>query len=199
MISMTAVSVFAYTNEEKLEILQNSEDAFQRGYDLLMQRDSEGDSIYTEKTIDAVEEAWYGVGVVINNNKDAQIEEWTDEAFTELKEKTDILNAACDAVVLKTTIKVTPTSKSFKAKDLKKKAKTFNLKAKVSSGAKASFKKSSGNSKISVTKAGKVTVKKGLKKGSYKVKVKVSVPKTTVNGTPAEAKTKTGTVTVKVK
>ena len=37
------------------------------------------------------------------------------------------------------------------------------------------YKKTSGNKKITVsTKTGKVTVKKGLKKGAYKVKVKVT-------------------------
>ena len=39
---------------------------------------------------------------------------------------------------------------------------------------KLSYKKSSGNKKITINKTtGKVTIKKGLKKGTYKVKVKV--------------------------
>ena len=44
---------------------------------------------------------------------------------------------------------------------------------------KVTFKKLSGNKKITVSKAGKVTVKKGLKKGkTYTVKVKVTSAKT---------------------
>ena len=40
---------------------------------------------------------------------------------------------------------------------------------------KLSFKKSSGNKKIKVDKkTGKITLSKGLKKGTYKVKVKVT-------------------------
>ena len=93
------------------------------------------------------------------------------------------------------TIKVSPLTKTFKAKALKKAKKTFALKAKVNSKAKASFKKTSGNKKITVSKAGKVTVKKGLKKGSYKIKVKVTAPATKAY----KAVTKTFTITVKVK
>ncbi len=38
---------------------------------------------------------------------------------------------------------------------------------------KVSYKKSNGNKKIKVSSTGKVTVKKGLKKGTYKIKVKI--------------------------
>ncbi|MCR5208403.1 MAG: hypothetical protein K6C14_08015, partial [Eubacterium sp.] len=37
-----------------------------------------------------------------------------------------------------------------------------------------SFKKSKGNKKITVAKNGKITVKKGLKKGTYKIKIRVT-------------------------
>ena len=45
------------------------------------------------------------------------------------------------------------------------------------SGAKVTYKKANtaGKSKVTVSAAGKVTVKKGLKKGTYKVKVKGTV------------------------
>lgn len=58
------------------------------------------------------------------------------------------------------------------------------------------YTKSSGNQKITVDKkTGKITVKKGLKKGTYKVKVKVKAA-----GTSAyKSKTVTVTVTIKVK
>lgn len=51
------------------------------------------------------------------------------------------------------------------------KAKVFTLK---NANGKVTFKKVSGNNKIAISSAGKVTVKKGLKKGTYKVKVKVT-------------------------
>ena len=60
---------------------------------------------------------------------------------------------------------------------------------------KVTYSKSSGESKITVSSAGKITVKKGLKKGTYKVKVKV---KAAGNDT-YKAATKTVTVTIKVK
>lgn len=39
---------------------------------------------------------------------------------------------------------------------------------------KVTYKKTSGNKKIAVSSAGKITVKKGLKKGTYKIKVKIT-------------------------
>lgn len=71
-----------------------------------------------------------------------------------------------------------------------KKKTTASLKVVTSkSGAKSTFKKASGNAKITVSKAGKITVKKGLKAGkTYTAKVTATV------GT----QTKTVKVTVKV-
>ncbi|MBR2278615.1 MAG: hypothetical protein IJ872_05290 [Eubacterium sp.] len=60
---------------------------------------------------------------------------------------------------------------------------------------KVTYKKASGNKKITVAKNGKITVKKGLKKGAYKVKVKV----TAAGNTNYKAATKTATVTIIVK
>lgn len=92
-------------------------------------------------------------------------------------------------------IKVKAASKSYKASALKKKAQSFKLGASANSKGKVSFKKTSGNAGIAVSSTGKVTVKKGLKKGTYKVKVRVSVA---ANGS-YKARSKTVTVTVKVK
>ena len=115
-----------------------------------------------------------------------------------IKEATEALDKAVSAAKTKsgaTVKKVSPLKKTFKAKKLKKKALKFKMKATVSSKAKASFKKVSGNKKITVAKTGKVTVNKGLKKGSYKVKVKVTAPATA----NAKAAAKTVTLVVKVK
>jgi len=96
------------------------------------------------------------------------------------------------------TMKAAPKAKVNKVKlsKLKKKtqviAKAKAFKVTTAKG-KVTFKKAKGNKKIAVSKAGKVTVKKGLKKGTYKVKVKV-----TAAGN-ANYKKATKTVTLKVK
>lgn len=58
-----------------------------------------------------------------------------------------------------------------------------------------SFKKVKGSKKITVAKNGKITVKKGLKKGTYKITVKV----TAAGNNIYDSATKTVTVTIKVK
>lgn len=70
--------------------------------------------------------------------------------------------------------KVTPSSWKGKA------GKTFKLKVKYSGKQKPgiTFKKTKGNKKITVTKAGKVKIKKGLKKGKYTIRVKVTLSAT---------------------
>lgn len=60
---------------------------------------------------------------------------------------------------------------------------------------KVTYKKASGNKKITTTKSGKVTVRKGLKPGTYKVKLKVTAAG---NGSYKKV-TKTVTCTVIVK
>lgn len=94
------------------------------------------------------------------------------------------------------TIKRKVSSKTISAASLKKKSQSFTLGITVNSKGTLSYKKTSGNSGISVnSKNGKVTVKKGLKKGTYKIKVQV---KAAVKGN-YKAGTKTVTVTVRVK
>lgn len=94
------------------------------------------------------------------------------------------------------TIKIKVSSKTISAASLKKKSQSFTLGITVNSKGTLSYKKTSGNSGISVnSKTGKVTVKKGLKKGTYKIKVQV---KAAAKGN-YKAGTKTVTVTVKVK
>ena len=74
-----------------------------------------------------------------------------------------------------------PLNKTYKAsKKTKKlaKKKTFRLEAVSTGDSKVSvtFAKANkaGGKKIKISKTGKVTVKKGLKKGTYKVKVKMN-------------------------
>ena len=96
------------------------------------------------------------------------------------------------------TLTVKAKKPSVKYSKLKKKNQTIALKNWVTvskAQGKVTYKKSSGNKKITVSKAGKITVKKGLKKGTYKVKIKV----TAAGNANYKAKTKTVTVKIIVK
>ncbi|MBR2546782.1 MAG: hypothetical protein IKF07_01120, partial [Eubacterium sp.] len=132
------------------------------------------------------------------------------KALSEAKAGTDLvkiqtatkaLNDAIEAAEEKksTTIKILKKSnkKTVKAggKALKKK-KTFTVKTKASSGAKTTYKKvGKGKKKITINSKGKVTLKKGLKKGKYTIKVKVSAKPTK----EAKGATRTIKVTIRVK
>ena len=81
---------------------------------------------------------------------------------------------------------------------VKKKAQTIAAKKAFSiskAQGKVTCQKSGGSKSITVSSAGKLTVKKGLKKGTYPVKVKV----TAAGSKSYKAASKTITVTVKVK
>ncbi|MGN0959558.1 MAG: hypothetical protein ACI4OC_02320, partial [Coriobacteriales bacterium] len=77
------------------------------------------------------------------------------------------------ASTIKGTAKTIKTKKGVTAKKYTAKVKAVTSE----SGAVATFKKANtaGKSKITVAKSGKITIKKGLKKGTYKVKVKGTV------------------------
>ena len=106
--------------------------------------------------------------------------------------KTLTIKAAKAAPVLKTKI----TSRNVSYNALRKKAQVFTLGASVTSKGKLTYAKTAGSSAFTVNKTnGKITVKKGLKKGTYKIKVKIS-SRATAN---YNAGTKTVLVTVKVK
>ncbi len=78
------------------------------------------------------------------------------------------------------TVKKTKVTRNFKKKALKKMAKTFTLpKAKAAFGQKNlyyQFAKKPKTDKITLDKNGKVTLKKGLGKGTYSFTVKAHVP-----------------------
>ena len=68
------------------------------------------------------------------------------------------------------------TSKKISAKKVAKKAQSFKLSAKSTSGSKVKYKLVKKNKNIKfAASSGKVTVKKGVKKGTYKIKVKMTV------------------------
>ena len=89
-------------------------------------------------------------------------------------------------------------SPALKASAVKKKNQTITAKKAITvskNQGKVTYKKLSGNKKITVSKAGKFTVKKGLKKGTYKVKVNVSA----AGNKNYKAGSKTVTVKVRIK
>ena len=97
------------------------------------------------------------------------------------------------------TVEAVKTTPTVKASTLKKKDQTIPLKKVVKvqkTKGKVTYYKASGNKKISINAtSGKITLKKGLKKGTYKVKMKVQD-----HGTKKfKAKTKVVTFRIKVK
>ena len=103
--------------------------------------------------------------------------------------ETDITKITVDKAAQQIT-KVTPAKKTIKKKG------SFKLSAATVGDGAVTFKKASGNKKITVSAAGKVTVKKGLKKGkTFKVKVKVTKAETP----NYNAATATKTISIKIK
>ncbi|MBQ3291983.1 MAG: leucine-rich repeat protein [Mogibacterium sp.] len=87
-------------------------------------------------------------------------------------------------------------SKKVKAKKVKKAKQTVKALTVANAVGKVTYKKAGGSKKLSVNaKTGKITVKKGTKKGSYKIKVKV----TASGDSNYKAATKTVTVKIRVK
>ena len=126
------------------------------------------------------------------NNKDATTEELT-KAAADLKAAKEALKKKA-ANTLKVTAKKTVTVKASKVKKAKQTVKAITIKSR---NGKVSYKKLSGSSsKLTVSsKTGKITVKKGTKKGTYKIKVKISA----AGDGNHFAKSLTRTVKVKVK
>lgn len=94
------------------------------------------------------------------------------------------------------TIKTKIGTKNLSYNALKKKAQVFTLGTSANSKGTLTYKKLSGSSAVSVnSKTGKLTVKKGLKKGTYRVKVQI---KSAAKGNYT-AGSRTVTVTVRVK
>ena len=86
-------------------------------------------------------------------------------------------------------------NKKYTASNLKKKARSFNIHVYLNDNAKCTYKKLSGSKYIKVSSNGKLTIKKGTKKGVYKVKVQVKSAQTKLY--KAATRSKTITITVK--
>ena len=97
-------------------------------------------------------------------------------------------------------VKASARKKTIKAKKLKKKNQTFTIKATTSGDGKLTYskvkwKKDKTGNKVKVSKNGKVTVKKGLKAGTYTIKVKIKASGTSSYN--AQSVTKKVKITVK--
>lgn len=81
--------------------------------------------------------------------------------------------------VNKAAVATKTVKKAYKASSLKKKAKKFSVKV---AGATYTVKGKKAKKYIKVSKKGKVTVKKGIKKGTYKIVIKTKATKNTEAG-----------------
>lgn len=161
-----------------------------------------GEVIKKQEEIPATEHAWDN-GVVTKEPTTSNEGEKTytctvckttkSDVIPKLTEDTNIQNNNVDKNTQK--IKVT-TSKKISVKSVKKKAQIFKLSAKSTSGNKVKYKLTKGNKNIKFSaSSGKVTVKKGTKKGTYKIKVKMTVS----GNNKYKAYSVTKTITIKVK
>lgn len=93
-------------------------------------------------------------------------------------------------------LKVSTVKKTVKYKTVKKKAVNMSKVAVKGAKTKYTYKKVSGSKKLTISKStGKIKVKKGTKKGTYKIKVKVTAQKSA----NYRAAVKTTTIKVRVK
>jgi hypothetical protein len=95
----------------------------------------------------------------------------------------------------------TPTKVTYKFKTIKKKSKSFTVNATASNNAAVTYKLINAPGKIKINKTtGQVTVTKGLKKGTYKIKVKAYLTTAYKAGNGAYYyPSETHAITVKVK
>lgn len=106
----------------------------------------------------------------VAGNKEYYECEGCGKCFADVQGKTVITKDSC-IMRMKQTITYKKIKK-YKAKNLKKKKVTFTLGAKASGKGKLTYKVVKGSKKyITVSKKGKVTLKKGCKKGKYKIQI----------------------------
>ena len=93
------------------------------------------------------------------------------------------------------TIKIAKKTANYTVSKLKKAGQSFNIGVKITGNGQFTCKKISGSSKLSVSKTGKISVKKGTKKGTYKISIQIKA----AESSQYKAKTIKTMVTVKVK
>ena len=157
-----------------------------------------GDSTLVKATV------YYGEGNTKFTSSNTKVATVNSTGIVKAKKAGAVIITATNngkSATVKITIKkknnpMTVKAKTVSAKSKKtttiKKAKAFTIK---NAKGTVSFKKVSGNKKISINKKkGNITVKKGLKKGTYKFKVKV----TAAGNTTYKPKSKTVIVKINV-
>lgn len=121
------------------------------------------------------------------NTADNTIENKTIDTKTTVVKKANTMTVKAKSKTIKVSLK------TLKKKNVTIAAKkAFTVKKTVG---KVTYKKVSGNKKIIISKAEKIMVKKGLKKGNYKIKVKV----TAAGNKSYKTKSKTVALTIAVK
>lgn len=131
------------------------------------------------------------------DNANALIDDNTADAETLRKANSELL-VAWKNLEQKSSQKMTvkAATKKLKAKKVKKAKQTVKAITVKNAQGKVTYKKVSGSKKLTVNaKTGKITVKKGTKKGTYKINVKV----TAAGNGNYKAASKTVTVKIKVK
>ena len=103
--------------------------------------------------------------------------------------------ASAPVVKKANTVKVTVKTPSVKAKNKKQTISASKIFKVSKAQGKISYKKVSGSKNLTISKTGKITVKKGTKAGTYKIKVAI----TAAGNENYKAKTVNKTVKVKVK
>ena len=169
-------------------------EAYQKAYDALCEKlidvyNSVTKSVYTAGSYAALQTAI--------DNAEALLEDESATSADLKAAKTDILKAQ-KALVKKAanTMKVSAKAKTVKYRKVKAKKQVVKAITVEKAVGKVTYKKTSGSAKLTVNaKNGKITVKKGTKKGTYKAKVKVSA----AGDGDYKAGAKTVTVTIKVK
>lgn len=119
----------------------------------------------------------------------------TSAVADETAQPTDAPTISKTKVKKANTIEVKVKSINVKSKKLRKNKLTVKAISVKNAQGKVSYKKHSGSKLLSVTKKGKITIKKGIRKGTYKIKIRI-----TAAGTPRFRKaSKLVTVKIKIK
>ena len=93
------------------------------------------------------------------------------------------------------TIRVSKKTAAYRATRVRWASQSFKIGAKVSGNGKITYKKLSGSSKLVVASNGKVTVRKGTRRGTYRAIVQIRA----AQSSKYKARTVKITVTVRVK
>ena len=182
----------AEEERRKEEERKAREEAAGKADELLAQVAELDAGIYTAKSFKAVTDARAALEALLAKE---------DSASTEINAARELLEQAISGLVQmkKNTLKVARKNKTFRVRVLKKAGKSYRAVTVKGAKGKVTYKiTGSSKSKKALKfnkKTGKITVKKGTKKGAYKLKIRVKAAGTALY----KAGSKTVTVKVRVK